>query len=51
MKEILSCGTCLLKLAQNEETFFVKDLQKFCLKELSGAIIWGQFSGGQLLEG
>ena len=26
MKEIFWCGTCLLKFAQNEETFFVKDL-------------------------
>ena len=38
-------------LAQNEETFFVKDYKMFCLKELFRAINWGQLSGRQLLGG
>ena len=41
MKEIFSCGTyCLLKLAQNEEKVFVKDLY-ILLKR----IIWGNQLG------
>ena len=36
MKEIFSSGTYLFKFAQNEETFFGKDLQVFLER-----IVWG----------
>ena len=32
MKEMFLCEKCLLKFAQNEETFFVKDLQNILLE-------------------
>ena len=46
MKEMFPCGTCLLKFAQNEETFFVKDLESILLERITwsnqlGAIVWG----------
>ena len=42
---MFSCGTCLLKFAQIEGTVR-KTYKVFWLKELSGAINWGQFSCG-----